>query len=316
MSEREGYEGLQLRAYHGANWFTDRGVREKRRLIEKKGLPNVKHCLFITLTIPEGVCLPCHAYEKGKARVPLFLRAFRKAIGRNFAWAWKLEFQQNGMPHWHLIVDFKEHIPPEFLYLFEKWWGLGRVNVKRLKYDEFLYLFKYVSKAVSGDTDPETGIPLPSWVLDYKRTLKDGRVSAGIRFWQTGGGFYQNVETSKPSAEGSDEVCEKPAEARTCRLPMTIRQRWALWMRKGTLFIKDWEGRYRFSRQVYFTQPFCEVLSQVVQALQNGKAAAVPGCFGFNCRPSIIKEMLCQMNQMDLEMACLLSRGMVYFSAD
>jgi len=310
MSEREGFTGVQVRSYYGANWFTDRGVREKRRLIEQKGLPNLKRCLFVTLTIPEGVCSPRKAYETGKERLRRFLGAFRKAIGREFAWAWKLEFQENGYPHWHVILDYRQHIPPEFLYLFEKWWGLGRVNVERLKYETFSYLFKYVSKSVAGDVDPETGIPLPDWVLDYRKTLKDGRVSAGIRFWQTGGGFY----TQEP--EPVEQVAKDPEPQRTCRVQYTIRQRWSMWMRKATIFIKNAEGRYTFSRQVYFKQPFCEVISQVVQALLNGKATAVPGCNGWSCRLSTIKELLCQTNQMDLSAACLSSRGMVYFSAD
>jgi hypothetical protein len=316
MNEREDFTGLQVRGYQGANWFTKRGVREKRRLIEKKGLPDMRRCLFITLTIPEGVREPWTAYETGKKRLPQFLRAFRKAIGRSFAWAWKLEFQENGMPHWHLIVDFRERIPQDFLYLFEKWWSLGRVNVKRLKRDEFAYLFKYVSKAADGDADPETGIGLPAWVLDYQKKLKDGRTKAGLRFWQTGGGFYTKAKsaTEKPATSPA----EKPAarEPRFSRVPLTIRQRWALWMRKGTLFVKDREGQYRFSRQVYFTQPFREVLLRVAQATMNGSAAAARGCLGFNCRPSTIEKLLCQNHQTDYRRACLFRPGTVFFSAE
>ncbi len=316
MSERDDYTGLQVRGYQGANWFTERGVREKRRLIEKKGLPELRRCLFITLTIPEGFIEPCVAYEKGKKRLPQFLRSFRKATGRSFAWAWKLEFQENGMPHWHLIVDFREHIPPEFLYLFEKWWSLGRVNVKRLKHDEFAYLFKYVSKGANGDADPETGIGLPAWVLDYQKKLKNGRTTAGLRFWQTGGGFYTKA-VDKHDQPG-EAPAEKPAagEPRYSRIPLTIRQRWALWMRKGTLFVKDREGQYRFSRQVYFTQPFREVLLRVVQASMSGTAAAARGCLGFDCRPSTIGKLICKTNQTDYQRACLYRPGTVFFSAD
>jgi hypothetical protein len=333
MSERP-ITGVQVQSYYGANWFTDRGVRAKRKLIEKKGLPNLKRCLFITLTIPEDVCSPRKAYETGKAKLRRFLASIRKNFngGHKLAWAWKLEFQANGMPHWHMLVAFPEHIPQEFLFHFEEWWGLGRVNVKRIKYAEFAYLFKYVSKEVAGDVDPETGIPLPSWVLDYKKTLKDGRVSAGIRFWQTGGGFYTREKEEvfallciivallvrgfrAKGRTGESEAPEEPQEKRSSRVPYTIRQRWAMWMRKATVFIKDAEGRYRFSRQVYFEKPYCEIKALVANLLLNGKAAGVPGYHGWRCRFSELNQYLCKTNQTDLQLPCLSSPGMVYFSA-
>lgn len=300
MSEHE-CRGLQVQSYYGANWFTDRGVRAKRKLIEKKGLPNLKRCLFITLTIPDGVCSARKAYETGKAKLRRFIASIRKNFngGRALAWAWKLEFQDNGMPHWHLLVAFPEHIPQEFLYHFEEWWGLGRVNVKRIKYDEFAYLFKYVSKDVAGGVDAETGIPLPDWVLDYKKTLKDGRVSAGMRFWQTGGGFYTKTGEESEAPEEAEETTEQ----QTSRVPYTIRQRWSMWMRKATIFMKDEDGNYRFSRQVYFTQPYCDVKVQVVQMLLNGKAAVVPGYHGWSCRLSEINKLICKTYQKSLLLA-------------
>ncbi|GHB99560.1 hypothetical protein GCM10007047_14790 [Cerasicoccus arenae] len=85
------------------------------------------------------------AFEKGRKRMRRFLARVRKAIGP-FAWAWKLEFHEDGYPHWHLIIDYRKKIPPDFLEMFTIWWGLGRVHVAGIKQKQFEYLFKYVSK--------------------------------------------------------------------------------------------------------------------------------------------------------------------------
>jgi hypothetical protein len=303
--------GFQVQPYHGANWFTTRGVRIKRRLIEKKGLPVFKRCLFITLTIPEGVCSPVEAYEKGSDRIRRFLAKFRKAVGQKFPWAWKLEFQENGYPHWHLVIDYKKRIPRELLPLVGDWWGLGRVNVRRLRQKDFQYLFKYVSKAAAGDGDPETGIGLPSWVLDYRKRLADGRLSAGIRFWQTGGGFYQVVKAP-------NEPTEEEPEQSYSRMPYTIRQRWGVWMRKATLFRRDAAGRIVQSFQVYFVRPYWAVTMEVIKALGNGKAAVVSGANGWTCCFKKIGKEISQCQKQNILKILLWHSGttMVYFSAD
>lgn len=309
MSECAGYDGVQVKGYHGPNWFTERGVQLKRREIERKGLPVLKRCKFLTLTTDgHGLVDPVVAYEKGKDRMRRFLAKLREVIGP-FAWAWKLELHDDGYPHWHLIIDYRKFIPPDFLEMFTVWWGLGRVNVTGIKQKRFRYLFKYVSKMASGDCDEESGLDLPSWVLDYQKRLKDGRMSSGIRFWQTGGGFYTIVKKG-------EEKEEKPQ--RTSRVPYTFRLRWSMWMRKATIFVKDADGNYLRSRQVLFRQPYHEVVQQVINAFVDGKAAHVPNASGWMCGLSIISNQveLWMRNQINQLSSHYSRRGTVFFSAD
>ncbi|MGE9295982.1 MAG: rolling circle replication-associated protein [Puniceicoccales bacterium] len=309
MSEIPEYYGVQIRGYHGANWFTSRGVYLKRREIEKKGLPVLKRCKFLTLTVDgHGYISERKAYELGKERMRRFLAKLRSVIGP-FAWAWKLEFHEDGYPHWHLIIDYRKMIPPDFLDRFTDWWGLGRVNVAGIKQKRFQYLFKYVSKMASGDCDPDAEIDLPSWVLDYFKILADGRRSAGIRFWQTGGGFYTMVKAAPAKPK---------KEKRSSRLPLTIRQRWEMWKRKATVFVRGMHGDIRCSRQILFRQPYHEVICQVIRAFVDGKAAHVPNVLGFMCGLSIISNQIDEwiLNKIK-QMAVYRSRTeMVFLSVD
>ncbi len=217
---------LELRPYYGAEWFTERGVRAKRKLLEKRGIPDLKYWKMITLTVPEGVDSPRNLFEKGKRKLPRFRKRIEEAISRKFPWAWKLEIQENENPHWHFLVGIKERIPEDFLDVFEMAWGLGRVNVKAVTSDDFKYLFKYVSKSPCSSNPSDCEIDLPSWVLDYRKTEASGRVTAGIRFWQTGGGFYTNTIPKKET--------ERKVQ-KSSRVPYIIRQRWEIWMRKAVM---------------------------------------------------------------------------------
>ncbi|QYY34909.1 hypothetical protein [Ruficoccus sp. ZRK36] len=315
MSELENFYGVQVRGYHGPNWITERGVYLKRKEIERKGLPVLKRCKFLTLTTDgHGLMPPQEVYELGSARMRRFLAKVRKVIGK-FGWAWKLEFHEDGYPHWHLIIDYRKKIPPDFLDMFTKWWGLGRVNVQGIREKRFRYLFKYVSKMASGDCDEETGLDLPGWVLDYRKRRKDGRLTAGIRFWQTGGGFYTKPAKADDE-EGDEPKGKKPQQ--TSRVPYTLRQRWGMWMRKGTVYVKGWGGKYLRSQQVYFQRPYHEVAQTVINAFVGGKAAPVSNALGFMCGLELInKEIQLWKRKQINRLATYYSRtGTVFFSVD
>jgi len=117
---------------------------------------------------------PFEAYQMGKQRMRRFLTKFRTAIGRSFSWCWKLEFHHDddGYPHWHLLIDYRKRMPTEILRDLEAWWNLGRVNVRRVLRRDVPYVFKYVAKG------PED---LPEWVIRHK-----GR----LRVFQACQGFY------------------------------------------------------------------------------------------------------------------------------
>lgn len=165
---------IELHAYASESWFTAEGARIKAKRLHQAGIPDLTNWRFITLTLAIRHLPPVEAYNKGKNRIRRFLARFREAIGRPFLWCWKLEFHHDddGYPHWHLLIDYSERIPAEMLRDLESWWNLGRVNVRRVSRKDMQYVFKYVSKGLDD---------LPDWVARHK-----GR----LRVFQACHGFY------------------------------------------------------------------------------------------------------------------------------
>lgn len=152
---------------------------------------------FFTLTVATRSIPPEEAYKRGKERLRRFLARFRQAIGRDFLWCWKLEFHEDGYAHWHLLIQYTERIPEDMLPEIEKWWGLGRINVKRVKQRDLFYVFKYVAKGLDD---------LPLWVEHHR-----GR----LRVFQSSKGFF--VRARRREA--------KKQEPRFCLLPLTLGQK-------------------------------------------------------------------------------------------
>ncbi|GHC12586.1 rolling circle replication-associated protein [Cerasicoccus arenae] len=303
MAKKHRDSTLEVRPYSAPNWFTRSGVELKRRAIERKGLPPWKQCLFLTLTLDPIIGEPVEAYERGKDRVRRFLSALRDVIGP-FPWAWKLEFQDNGYAHWHLIVHYKKRIPRDCLCLIGQWWGLGRTNVERLRYKKFRYLFKYVSKGAF-DGDSSEGLNLPEWLLDYEN---GGR----MRFWQTGGGFY--TKTQDPDwdvLEGGrygvgcygqeyyEPAQEKSTVKRFSYIRRTIRQQWRVWMRKAKVCIRDERCHYPIkSIYVVLRTHYTEFYQKGVNLTLRGKAALSGLCVYLT--PAKIMESIEQWQKIQL----------------
>lgn len=276
---------VEMRPYEAPNWFTQSGVAMKRRLIEKKGLPPFKQCLFITLTIDQIAGGRQETYEKGKDRIRRFLAKFRETIRKSFPWAWKLEFQDNGYAHWHLVIHYKKRIPRDCLSWLSDWWGMGRVNVERLRYKTFRYLFKYVSKGAFSESSDE-GINLPDWFLDMKG-------SSRLRFWQTGGGFYmsdpdwsvkENDENHTPEQEeyleaqkaafadrNPDLVKPKRPKKRFSYIKYTVRQVWRMWRSNVRVFVRK-DDIIRHSTTFMLSNDYTSFFQYGVQLTIRGKA--------------------------------------------
>ncbi len=219
-----------IKDYHPSSWLTMVGVRRKRSEIEKRGVPDLKGCMFFTLTIDPRIGSESETYDLGKDRLRRFLDSLRVYWGEtstvclldekglpilrkdgsvktrshtnrySFGWAWKLEFQGNGYAHWHLLVKTNRRINKKDLPLLNEFWGLGRTNVEKIKNADFDYLFKYVSKCPAHTQSDSSGLALPDWVLDYKRHGKDGKPMMRIRFWQT-----RNFYEPKDDGSSGDE---------------------------------------------------------------------------------------------------------------
>ncbi|QJE98877.1 rolling circle replication-associated protein [Luteolibacter luteus] len=233
---------VHVRAYDSPNWLTPGGVAKKRRAIERKGMPRMKHWRMITLTLNRELFehSPLAGYLEGKDHLRRFMFACRKAglWSDEHKWAWKFEFHEDGWPHWHLFVARTEKFDQdEDFPLINRLWGLGRANVKMIDRDEFLYEFKYAFKpAVQVDEDDienySGAAVAPGWFLDHlgiktvtvrwkdeegieqrERAIKPSSF-ARVRFWQTSKGFYTSPEPVK-------EVERKPQQ--NWQIPFPVR---------------------------------------------------------------------------------------------
>ena len=239
----------ELQAYYSESWFTVAGARLKARRLRQAGMPDLTNWRFITLTMATRRLTPHAAYELGKSRLRRFLARLRKALGHAFKWCWKLEFHEDGYAHWHLLVEYREPIPPEMLAELEVWWGLGRSNVRRVKQKEIDYVLKYVAKG------PED---LPAWVWEHK-----GR----IRAFQTSNGFFTN-RRARP---------RQKIEPATCLVPLSLRVRHAWDERKALLFEGGKNGQRRVSVVKLPTTFNALFLKSVREALIWRQPLAAPG---------------------------------------
>lgn len=239
----------ELRAFASESWFTQSGARSKYRRLMKAGLPNFKNWRFITLTMYARNLSPIVAYERGKDRIRRFLARMRVCLGRPFKWCWKLEFQDDGYAHWHLLIEYRKRIPQESLPRLEQWWGLGRVNVRRVLGSDIRYVFKYVAKGID---------EIPEWVLRYK-----GR----FRVFQACRGFYTK-------RRGRVHVKREP---RSCLMRVDLRTRLGYDERRALLVTVNQWGQRR-ARCVKIRSTFRALLvERANEAIRVGRQLDAPG---------------------------------------
>jgi len=240
---------IELHPYASESWFTAEGARIKARRLQQAGLPDFTNWRFVTVTVANRNISPADAYQLGNDRMRRFLARIRKALGRRFLWCWKLEFHEDSYAHWHLLIEYRERIPAEMLADLETWWGLGRVNVRRVKRTDIRYVFKYVAKG------PED---VPEWVARHK-----GR----FRVFQACRGFFT---TRKPRTA-------KRAEPLSCvvRVDLVTRLGWD--RRKALLVMTDDQGNRR-TRAVKLRMTFNALLvMRAYESIQRRVQLAPPG---------------------------------------
>ena len=156
---------MGLRQGHCRSWLDPRyasaaGAKLAERLQDR--LKTEKGGLFLTLTYdrapwPDARELYRKASEERHVR--RFLADLGSYLRTNFSGRWicKMEFQQGGFVHWHIILLGVKRIPHEVLTEF---WGRGHVWVEMLKKKKHSrYLAKYIAK--------DGGYPL--WLLGERR---------------------------------------------------------------------------------------------------------------------------------------------------
>lgn len=234
-------DAVHVRAYCVPSWFDVIGVSKKRKLIEAKGLPNFQNWRFITLTMSrKRFDSPLAAYLAGVDHMRRFMASARKhgLWLVEAKWCWKFEFQKDGWPHWHLLVERKARFTHDELSVIRTIWGMGRTHTRRVNQKDMRYDFKYSFKSVTqegfGDQDAKGVDSLaPAWFLDYlgsKSVKVKWTDSEGVehsetsskpvtfsraRFWQTSRGFY----TGKPP-----EVAPEKKEQVSFQRPRLVRE--------------------------------------------------------------------------------------------
>ena len=188
-------EEIQVEPFFPANWFTERGASKKLHLLQSKGLPSFKNWRFLTLTVDPLLFRDNEsAYNHIKSRMRYFIRSLKQALEiKELRYCWKLEFQENGNPHWHMILDYRKKID---IPMLEDLWGYGKINLQRINAKELPYTFKYITKQIDG---------LPSWFLSLSRP----------RVFQSSGLFpvvVKKKEASEESIDETDASFEKPKE--------------------------------------------------------------------------------------------------------
>lgn len=200
-TNRELGPRIEVSPYQPANWYSEIGAQKKLLQLKNKGLPSFYNWRFVTLTVdPIKFKSAQSAYEYIKQRMRYFIRDLKSFLDlKDLNYAWKLEFQENGMPHWHLLIDYRK---PINVHELTRIWKHGRLDIQRCTDKEFPYTFKYCTKSIEG---------LPRWFLKYNRP----------RLFQSSGIFTQKA--NDPDWSVSEE---KEEEAETnFSSPETLGQR-------------------------------------------------------------------------------------------
>lgn len=130
--------------------------------------------VFLTLTYQRNEYEnPRDLYRQAseKKHVAEFIKRLARFLGESLTGRWicKMEFQEGGWVHWHLIVLGVSRIEHAAL---SSLWGFGHVWIKRMNRQSLRYMTKYVAK----------GDGLPAFLYaERPRSVKVIRTSKG--FW-------------------------------------------------------------------------------------------------------------------------------------
>lgn len=234
-----GTEDAVLSAHIPACWWHPQGIRKMVKRLEARGFPWLRGWLFFTMTIdPKKFSSETKAFEAGKDRLRRVICELRARGYKIHRWAFKLELQGNGWPHWHLLVDSREFISHDLL---TDLWGYGTADVRRIKPAKWKYLFKYV---VKGSAE------IPNWILNYPTR---------IRVFQTSLGFFD-----KPSpAREKNEEAESDDAQETQPKPETLAEKFRRWSLTGHVRFR---ASIRFAQKVTLLTTFRDLIFDHVES--------------------------------------------------
>lgn len=270
IANRAEKELNYVKPYIPNSWFHEMGAIKKRSEILPK-LPNLRGALFITFTVdPKFFADEASAFKTCRNKLRKVFYALRKGVEHNgemFAidapYLTKVEFHKNGYAHLHVVFRTRRFLPPK---LVDRLWGLGRVNVKRIRSEGLKYLLKYVTK--SGE--------IPDWV----------KAMTSLRIVQPSSGFYMAGESLKPlkkvvegatpeeveelaanaEEEEADSDDESAKEESQTKQKLTIGERIEKW---ASMALLHFDGKFR---TILLQKPFAETFGAIIfEVAQNNQ---------------------------------------------
>jgi len=214
------HESYEIRPVRCKSWFCPECAKLMGYMVRRKmteALASWKGLLMITLTIDPSLFDSAQAaYEwvRGKHGLGVFVRTLKRHGFTTGRYAWFLEFQKNGWPHWHVLIE-ADYIPHHEI---ESAWGrlrppgiemmadrppFGFVSVQGSKFKSASHAANYATKYLI--KEPRYG--WPAWVMDFEGRLSRYGVSRG--FW-AGIGSPRKVSCGcgRPSAHPDNCFCE------------------------------------------------------------------------------------------------------------
>ena len=254
-------------AYCPASWHHPAGIQKVLRRI-MPFLPDVTGALFLTLTFDRNLFAdPGSAHDHGRPLIRKIMDQLRKGVlwnGKRIqidgAYCVKLEFHEDedGWPHYHLIILTRRHLP---VALLAEMWGNGFCKVRRITNADFHYLLSYVTKG-NGE--------YPAWAKPYRR----------LRIFQPSHGFMLPRPAQPPPAKPR-RLPSKPKRA-----TYTIGERLERWSRMA-LFNQG--GKYFTVR---LAAPFRRIFDQLILSIAEGKRYLGNGFIKINHRKELIPWIL------------------------
>ncbi len=241
---------LELRMTRTGSWLD---IRSARAMSKKLGEKLWSRCkghrgLFVTLTYRRDEyrdALDLYRVQSEQQHVPLFLRKIARHLGRNLKGKWfcKMEFQEGGWVHWHLIILDVHKIPHD---IATELWGHGHVWLRRLNKKNVQYVTKYAVK--SGE--------VPAWLYaERPRSVKIIRVSPG--FW---GEPVRPPKKKEPREEEDPYDFWGPSEQRIGGMYVPIGTK--IDNNADKFVVRDEQGRYASGQ--------CDLGSLLVSLLEQG----------------------------------------------
>jgi len=256
-----------LSRYCPASWHHPQGIHKVlRRLVPR--LPDVAGALFVTLTHDRlQFAGPGAAFDHGRPHIRKVMDRLRKGVeweGKRYqidaAYCVKLEFHddEEGWPHYHLIILTRRFLPVELLY---ELWGLGLCHVRRIDNDHFRYLLKYVTKR--GE--------YPPWAMMRQR----------LRIFQPSHGFMKPLakRAEVPKAVVPDPTLEGYTRKRAS---FTIGERLHRWARMALL---NQDGHFR---TLTLALPFQELFDVLILSIAEFKRYLGNGFIKIDDRKQLI----------------------------